>query len=131
MSRQMVRQRPPADDDLQPAVDEEVRRLAQAAAGTTQQAPAGPRAAAPAAADRSAYFSGKYSPTGPDMTVARRMADLGVPDFLHHCVSDLVHVLRERGLTAALEAMYHDPTIDRRIEGPVRRLLAAIDREGR
>jgi hypothetical protein len=142
MSRQLVRQRPPADDDLQPAVDEEVRKLAQAAVGTTKQALAAPQAARPAhgeaavhggphAADRNAYFSGRYSPLGPEMIVARRMAELGVPDFLRHCVLDLIRVLRERGLGAALAALHDDPAIDRRFEGQVRSLLAAIDRDDR
>jgi hypothetical protein len=150
MSRQMVRQRPPAEDDLQPVVDEEVRKLAQAAVGTTKLAPSAPQAARPAhgeaavqggshAADRNAYFSGQYSPVasagpaagrkGLEMIIDRRMGELGMPDTLRHCVLDLIQVLRERGLGAALAALQDDPAIDRRYEGQVRSLLAAIDRE--
>jgi hypothetical protein len=130
MSRQLVRQRPPAEDDLQPAVEEEMHKLALAAVGTTRQTPAAPQAG-PQMTERSAYFSGQYAPVAAEMTIARRLAMLGVPHFLRHCVLDLIHVLRERGLGAALAAMHDDPTLDRRFADPVRNLLAAIDREER
>jgi hypothetical protein len=143
MSRQLVHQRPPAEDDLQPATEEEVRKLAQAAVGTTKQAVA-PQAVGPAraaaspgglpAADRSAYFSEQYSPVGPagpEMIVDRRLAEFGVPDLLRRCVLNLIRVMREHGLAAALAALHEDSALDRRFENPVRSLLAAIDRDDR
>ena len=48
MSRPLVRQRPPADDDLEPATEEEKRRLAEAAARTTKPIPTPPAGEAPA-----------------------------------------------------------------------------------
>jgi hypothetical protein len=146
MSRQPIRQLPPADD-LQPTTDEEARKLAEAEVGK-KQAPVASQAAksahteaavpgGPHAPDRSAYFSGQYSPVGPagparpEMTVDRRLAEFGVPDSLRHCVLDLVRVLREHGLAAALAALHADPALDRRFENPVRSLLTAIDRDDR
>jgi hypothetical protein len=130
VSRQPIRQRPPAEDDLQPTVAEEVRKLAQAAVGTAKQTPAAPHAGQPAA-ERGSYFSGQYSPVGPEVALARRLAALGVPDFLRPCVVKLVHVLRERGTEAALTAMHENPAVAERFAGPLRSLLAAIDREER
>jgi hypothetical protein len=151
MSRQPVRQRPPADDDLQATGEEEKRRLAEAAARTTkptspvpQASPAArgqptPQAGAPHADDRAAYFSGRYSSMGatgsgsasmsPEMIAERRLAELGLPDSLRHCVADLIHILRDQGLGEALAALHNDPAIDRKYEGPIRRLLADVDRD--
>ena len=153
MSRQPVRQRPPADDDLTAAPEEEKRRVAEAAARTTkpsvplsQAGPAVrsqpmPQAGAPRANDRSAYFSGQYSamsPAGsgstrvsPEMIADRRLAESGLPDSLRHCVADLIHILRDHGLGEALAALHTDPAIDKKYEAPIRHLLADVDRDER
>src|SRR5438874_473446 len=115
MSRQMVRQRPPADDDLQATPEQELRKPAQAAAGTTKlSAPlseVGTSAHAEAApqshaADRAAYFTGHYAgakiATGADTTIEQQIAALGLPDALRHCVWELIHILRDQGIGAAL-----------------------------
>jgi hypothetical protein len=68
---------------------------------------------------------------GPEQALARRLAALGVPDVLCPCVVKLVHVLRERGLEAALGAMREDPAVEQRLADPIHKLLAAIDREER
>lgn len=153
MSRQPVRQRPPADDDLEPTTEEEKRRLAEAASRTTKpsqampqagpaaRGPSTPLASAPHADGRAAYFSGRYSPMGPagsgparmspEMIAELRLAELGLPDSLRHCVADLIRILRDHGLGEALAALHNDPAIDREYEGPLRRLLADVDRDER
>ncbi len=153
MSRQPVRQRPPADDDLQATTsEEEKRRLAEAAARTTKPPATVARATTPASgqpmpqasaahADRAAYFSGRYSSTGPtgpsparmspEMIAEHRLAELGLPDSLRHCVADLIHILRDHGLGEAIAALHHDPAIDKKYEDPIRRLLATVDRDDR
>jgi hypothetical protein len=152
MNRQLVRQRPPADDDLQTETDEDLQKRHHAGAGTMKEPQVSPQArklaredmtsgAGPHAVDRSAYFTGRYSPDGrgssvmarkvPDEIVDRRMLEFNVPGSLRHCVWELIHALREHGLNAALAALHNDPAIDRRYEGPVRSLLAAIDRDDR
>jgi hypothetical protein len=147
MSRQPIRQRPPADDDLQSSVEEELRKPVQAAGGTTTQAmsPARAEAVSPlgpgATADRKAYFGGRYAGTAPvgpdgdrkglDAIKARRLAEFGVPDSLHDCIVELIHILRDRGLVAALRALHDDPAIDRRYQVPIRSMLMAIDQDER
>lgn len=149
MSRQPVRLRPPADDDLQATTEEEKRKRTEAAPGTTKQSPmlvhASPAArnqpaiqgAGPHAADRAAYFGGQYSPAvpagadagrmSPDMIAERRLAEFGLPDSLRHCVADLLHIMRDHGLGAALAALHNDPAIDKKYDGPIRSLLTAVD----
>jgi hypothetical protein len=67
----------------------------------------------------------------PNAIIERRMAEIGVPDALRHCVWELIHILREHGLGAALQAMHNDPAIDRPHQDQVRRLLVAIDADDR
>jgi hypothetical protein len=153
MSRPLFRQRPPADDDLQPVAEEELHKQRQAAAGTTKQPPtslvanrpghgeAAPQGGGLHTADRGAYFSGQYAPAAspsadaglpsPELIVDRRLAEFNLPASLRHCVLDLIHMLRDHGLSAALAALHNDAAIDRRHEDQVRRLLTAIDRDDR
>jgi len=150
MSRPLVRKIPPADDDLEPTTEEEKRKLAEAAPGTTKQSPTLPQASPPArspaapqgsdphAADRAAYFSGRYSPAGseagqmsPEMIADRRIAEFDLPASLRHCVADLIHILRDHDLGAALAALHNDPAIDKKYEGLISRLLVAVDGDDR
>jgi hypothetical protein len=150
MSRQPIRVRPPADDDLQAMTEEELRKKAQGAAGTKKESPAVPQAgrtmrleampqtAAPEAATRSTYFMGRYAAGDPahgrmepEMHVDRWLMEFHLPNSMRHCILELVHILYEDGLGAALAALHHDPALDRRFESQVRQLLAAIDMEDR
>lgn len=150
MSRQLVRQRTPADDDLQSGAEEDLRKAHNASMDLTKPVPhapqpgltdhAGPTYSGSGAqtTDRSAYFSGRYSHDAQDaghksrqIMTDQQMAEFGVPGFLRNCVLDLVRVLRERGLAAALAMLHTDPAIDRRHEGQIRGFLAAIDRADR
>jgi hypothetical protein len=151
MSRQLIRQRPPADDDLQAATEEDKPKLARAAATTARQASTAEQASRTTsiqgdlrgvvqAADRSAYFVGRYSPEKSavpgagrmslDMVVERRMAEFNIPDSLRHCVMELIHILRDHGLGAALAALHNEPAIDARHQGSVGRLLVAVAETG-
>jgi hypothetical protein len=90
--------------------------------------------------ERNAYFGGRYSQAmfgGPgavrmslDMIVDHRMAEFGVPNSLRHCVMDLIQILREHGIGAALTALHNDPAIDARHQASVGRLLAAVADSG-
>jgi hypothetical protein len=147
MSRQPIRQRPPADDDLQAKTEEEVRKqqpvskdMAQAAPGLTQTHAAEhalPRPAAGAApgSDRNAYFTGRYSALGSagtmdhDKLMASRLAEFGVPDGLRGCILNLIRILGEHGLGSALAALQGDAAIGKEYKSQVGNLLAALARE--
>jgi hypothetical protein len=153
MSRQPIRLRPPADDDLAPLTEEEMRKRTQVAAETKNESSAlahtgratreeaMPHGAGPETAARNAYFTGRYAqadvPGGtaermePEKYLDRWLLGFDLPDSLRHCVLELVHVLREDGLSAALAALHNDPALDRRFEMRIRQLLAVVEMEYR
>jgi hypothetical protein len=152
MSRQPIRLRPPADDDLDAMTEEEMRKQTQVAAGTKKESSAIPLAsratrqetmpqgAAPETTTRNAYFTGRYAPSAPgaasgkmepEKHVHRLLMEFELPESLRHCVLELVNVLREDGLGAALAALHNDPAIDRRFDSRVRQLLAVVEMEDR
>jgi hypothetical protein len=89
------------------------------------------------ATDRTEYFTGRYA--GSELVSALSgkkdpkkhnepwLADYDLPDSLSHCIMELVRVLRERGLGAAMEALRDDRTIGRVYESRIRLFLTAIE----
>jgi len=154
MSRQLIRQRTPADDDLEPATEEELRQRSHDAVMSTKQAPALPKegqiATTTASLDRGdlqaggrhEYFTGRYAPAA-ELKAARMRAEthveamseeFGLPVSIRGCLLDLIHILRHKGMAEAMEALVKDAAIDQRYHHPILRLLATIeqnDRKGR
>jgi len=141
------------DDDLHPTTEEETRKPTQAAARTAMQAPSAAPAgktanveavlagSGPQAAERSAYFGGRYAPVGKavegagqknmDAKFHSRFAEFDVPETLRHRVWVLIHILRDHGRGAAAAALRDDPAIDRNHAARIGKLLAAIDKDTR
>ena len=150
MSRQPVRQLPPADDDLTAMAEEEQKKRVEAVPGSTMEPPntsqARPIARSPVAlhgsethtAERDHYFGGRYSPFAADLgpmspeTVAdQKISKFGLPTTLRHCIAGLIQILRDYGLGVALAAAAKDPSIDKKYQDAVGRLLAMVDRDER
>jgi len=151
MSRQMMRLRPPADEDLQPTAEEEMQRTPQSAEGLTKQTPMAlqathPTGSVPASqvdhaqgADRSSYFVGRYAQATPvashlehkkaETIVDGLLSEFSLPDTLRQCILRLINVLREHGIGAGQTALHNDETIDRKHVQLILRLLAAVARD--
>jgi len=141
MSRSFGRRQAP-DDDLLPATEDELRKRKEAAAGAGPAHPtvaAKPADHAPHAADRADYFAGHYAPvTGapqpavPDAThtIDRQLAEFQLPPSLGPCVADLLALLHEHGLEAALQKLRHDGRINPKQADAVRLLLVSAQHGG-
>jgi hypothetical protein len=151
MSRQMMRLRPPAEEDLQPTAEEEMQRRPQIAGGITKQTPTAlqathPTGSVPASqadhaqgADRSSYFVGRYAQATPvtshvehkkaETIVDGLLSEFSLPDSLRQCILHLINVMREHGIGAAQAALHNDDAIDRKHVQPILRLLAAVARD--
>jgi hypothetical protein len=147
MSRPLIRQRPPADDDVKTATEDELRERLHAEAKTethgavtaknTEDSGAAPIAHGIHSGAREQYFAGRYanpadSKTGllsAEAIVNQRATQFGLPASLRACLLELIHVLRHKGIAEAFAALYRDANIDRKYHEPVRSLLAAIERD--
>jgi hypothetical protein len=147
MSRPLIRQRPPADDDVKAVTEDELReRLhAEAATGTqspvtlknTQDSPAAAIAHGKPAGARQEYFAGRYahpadSKSGllsAEAIVDQRAHQFGLPGSLRTCLLELIHMLRHNGIAEALAVLYKDANIDRKYHEPIRSLLAATEQD--
>lgn len=151
MSHQMMRQRSPAEEDLQPTADEEKQRLGQTAAGLTKQTPITPQAihstdSLPASqaehlssAGRSSYFVGPYAPAAAvtpqvehkkvEVIEDDLLSEFSLPDSLRQSVLHLIKIMREHGIGPAQAALHSDKSIDQTHVPSILRLLAAVSRD--
>jgi hypothetical protein len=141
MSRSFGRRQSP-DDDLLPATQEELRKHKEAATGAGPSHPtlAGkPADHAPHPADRADYFAGHYAPVPgaaqhapPDAThtLDQRLAEFQLPPSLSPCVADLLALLHEHGLEAALRKLRHDGRVNPKQADAVKLLLVSAQHSG-
>jgi hypothetical protein len=128
----MSRHRPPPEDDLQPAVEKEMKKPVvevrpPALSPTVGQPPLINRG-------RDHYFHGAYGtsdkPAEPEMSVNDLLTKFQLPASLNTCILWLIAVGRSHGVAEAIIAAGKDPALLGAHRDRARQLLASVFHEG-